>query len=88
MPASVPSHTTPAQAAKAQTNSVRRTCKIARKSAGSSSGSVVTITTAASTVSGSRLISGERKSRVATTTATVTSSAIWERAPAPAFTAV
>ena len=67
---------------------MRRTCRMERKSAIPSSGSVVTTTTAAKVACGNRLMRGDRNSSVATTIATVTSADTWVRAPAREFTAV
>ena len=80
--------TTPAQVASAHRNSVRLTARIERNSAALSSGTAVTTTMAASVACGSKLMSGDRNSRVATTNATVTNADTWVRAPAREFTAV
>jgi hypothetical protein len=88
IPSSVPKTSTPANAASAQRNSIFRTCRIAANSAGWTSPTEWTITTAASTALGSSQSSGARKSMVASAIAAGTSEAFCDRPPTARTTEV
>ena len=88
IPCKVPSSTTPATATTAHTNSVRRTSRIVRNSAGLIRPIEYTMTTAARVASGIIPMRGASSSIVTSVPAAATSSATCVRAPASRFTAV
>ena len=77
-----------ASATTAHANSVRRTLRIARNSAGLIRPTEYTMTTAASVACGMRVMIGASSNIVTSAATEVTSPASWERAPASRFTAV
>ena len=88
IPLSVPSTNTPAQAISAQRNSIERTLRIARNSAGWINPTEYTMTIAARVAFGNKPRIGANSSMVATAAAAVTSDAFCDRPPTERTTAV